>query len=88
MKHPACDFPVETEFEVSGLIAKKLRNAEPFSLVRIGDSEGLVLSMSDQSPQMDFEYLAWHAGPGRAFRRLVGDSEQTDRFQVEVQHGR
>lgn len=63
MRHPACDFPLQDVHEVSRLIDARLENAKPFSLVRVGDGEGLLLSISDQSPRMDFEYLARHLGP-------------------------
>jgi len=63
MKHPACDFTLQDVHEVSDWISDSLESARPFSLIRVGDGEGLLLSMSHRSPGMDFEYLARHLGP-------------------------
>lgn len=63
MKHPTCDFSLKGEQEVSGLISERLNAADPFSLIRLGDGEGLLLSISDQSPEADFNYLVKHFGP-------------------------
>jgi len=63
VRHPACDFHLQGVHAVSALIDERLEEASPFSLVRIGDGEGLLLSMSDRSPRMDLEYLTVHLGP-------------------------
>ena len=64
MKHPTCDFSLKGAHDVSDLISERLNTNDPFSLIRLGDGEGLLLSMSDQSPEADFNYLARHLGAG------------------------
>ena len=62
MKHPSCNFVVIGTNEVSCLVSERLSTTNPFSLIRLGDGEGLLLSVSDKSPQMDIDYLATHLG--------------------------
>ena len=50
----------------SSLITNKLEQRAPFSLIRLGDGEGVLLSMCKQSPDLDLEYLARHLGPDEA----------------------
>jgi len=63
MKHSVCDFPMMSAEECSGLIANKLESRVPFSLIRLGDGEGVLLSISKNIPDIDLEYLAMHLGP-------------------------
>ena len=63
MKHPSCDFPLKSVHEVSNLISCKINKGSPFSLIRLGDGEGVLMSISSQSPESDFKYLAGHLGP-------------------------
>lgn len=62
MKHPFCDITLKNEQEISKVISCKLDMGEPLSLIRLGDGEGLLLSISDQSTETDFRYLAGHLG--------------------------
>jgi len=62
MKHPTCDFTLKQPQEVSSIISAKLQQREPFSLIRLGDGEGLLLSISDQSTEADFKYIEKHLG--------------------------
>lgn len=63
MKNPNCDFSLKSVYEISVLISKTLNATSPFSLIRLGDGEGLLLSISEQSPEVDFKYLCKHLGP-------------------------
>ena len=49
--------------DVSESISRKAKQGEPLSLIRLGDGEGLLLSMSSESPESDFRYLTGHIGP-------------------------
>jgi hypothetical protein len=62
MKNPSCKFDLKSVPEVSSVISGKLDSHEPFSLVRLGDGEGLLLSVSDQSTLADIKYLESHLG--------------------------
>lgn len=62
MKHPSCNFVLNGTNEVSSLISESLNTANPLSLIRLGDGEGLLLSISDKSPEIDINYLATHLG--------------------------
>jgi hypothetical protein len=62
MKHHNCDFTLKGEQEVSSVISDKLQQHNPFSLIRLGDGEGLLLSISDQSTETDLNYMERHLG--------------------------
>lgn len=62
MKYPTCNFALRSVQEVSNKISDRLTSGNPFSLIRLGDGEGLLLSVSDQSTEADFKYLARHLG--------------------------
>jgi hypothetical protein len=57
-----CDFALNSVQEVSELILNKSGTRTAFSLVRLGDGEGLFLSITNQSPDTDFDYMAGHLG--------------------------
>ena len=42
---PCCDFVLLSQREVSAAIIGRAKAAEPFSLVRLGDGEGLLMSL-------------------------------------------
>jgi hypothetical protein len=63
MNYSSCDFPLKNVQEVSNLVACKIKKRKPFSLIRLGDGEGLLLSISSQSTESDLKYLAQHLGP-------------------------
>jgi hypothetical protein len=48
--------------EISGSVSDALELDLPYSLIRLGDGEGLLLSISDDSPEADLEYLVGHLG--------------------------
>jgi len=62
MKYPACNFTFKSVREVSNVISRRQQSGDPFSLIRLGDGEGLLLSISDQSTEADFKYLTKHFG--------------------------
>ena len=58
--------------ESSYLITQKLEKREPFSLIRLGDGEGVLLSMCEQSPEIDSAYMALHLGEeGASLSRVL-----------------
>jgi hypothetical protein len=63
MKHPKCDFALCDSPAVSNIISSKIIDRDAFSLVRLGDGEGLLLSISAQSSDTDFGYLKGHLSP-------------------------
>lgn len=63
MKYPTCNFTLKNVQSVSDLISRKLRKRGSLSLIRLGDGEGLLLSISGQSPELDRKYLEKHLGP-------------------------
>jgi len=62
MKYPACNFAFSSAQKISNVISCRQKNGDPFSLIRLGDGEGLLLSISDQSNEADFKYLTKHFG--------------------------
>jgi hypothetical protein len=63
MKYPTCNFSLMAVNDVSKSISRKAKQGKPFSLIRLGDGEGLLLSMTSESPESDFKYLTGHIGP-------------------------
>lgn len=63
MIYPDCSFPLTAPAEIYREVEKKLAAQLPFSLVRLGDGEGVLLSVSDRSPAADIRYLEAHLGP-------------------------
>jgi len=62
MKYPACNFPLIDSKVLFKLINNKLEEQEPFSFIRLGDGEGVLLSINKESPDIDFNYLIDHIG--------------------------
>ena len=62
MKYPACNFTLKSVQETSHVISCRQRSGESLSLIRLGDGEGLLLSISDQSTEADFKDLTKHLG--------------------------
>ena len=63
MKHSSCDFPLLSRAECADLIISRVKHAQPFSLVRLGDGEGALLSIHKDSPEIDRAYFSMHFGP-------------------------
>lgn len=62
MMYPTCNFTLKSVQETSHMISCRQRSGESLSLIRLGDGEGLLLSLSDQSTEADFKYLTRHLG--------------------------
>lgn len=71
MTDKRCRFAMANEKAVSHLIFRNLEQRKPFSLVRLGDGEGVLLSINSQSPEYDFAYLSEHLGPDNGDRSGV-----------------
>lgn len=63
MPHASCQFDLASTTQVLNLLLDELGNARPFSMVRLGDGEGLLLSITEHSPERDLHYLQQHLGP-------------------------
>ena len=63
VKHTDCSFTLDEEVEICRIISHKLTERAPFSLIRLGDGEGVLMSIAHDSPRSDFQYLAKHLGP-------------------------
>jgi len=73
MLHPSCQFDLLRAARVLELLVTELVNARPFSLVRLGDGEGLLLSITEDSPTQDIQYLQQHLGPAAGSRGYLLD---------------
>jgi len=62
MIYPTCNFPMISVVELYDLIIHKIENTKPFSFIRLGDGEGVLLSIDQQSHDIDFSYLSGHLG--------------------------
>jgi hypothetical protein len=60
--YPTCNFLLKAVDDVSKTILQKTASGDPLSLIRLGDGEGLLLSVSPESPESDFSYLTKHLG--------------------------
>ena len=63
MKSPTCNFELSDVIDVASLIRRKIDAGLPFSLVRLGDGEGALLALSDNSTEQDRYYFYRHLGP-------------------------
>ncbi len=59
---PTCDFPVLDRSEAIDIVGSAVTKGEPFSLVRLGDGEAVVLSYGDLLSLEDLAYLHGHWG--------------------------
>lgn len=59
---PHADIDVVDDDEVLGRVRLAVERAEPFSLVRLGDGEGVVLAVPEQASLQDLTYLHGHWG--------------------------
>ena len=72
MKHPTCDFTLKNVHEVSNEISCELTKGNAFSLIRLGDAEGLLMSVSNNSADIDIKYFERHFGDhGRNLEDLL-----------------
>lgn len=59
---PDCDFPLLNDGETIDVVLAAVAAAEPFSLIRLGDGEAIVLSFDDDIWLQDVAYLHGHWG--------------------------
>ena len=59
---PTCDFPLLDRSEAIDIVGSAVTKGEPFSLVRLGDGEAVVLSYGDLLSLEDLAYLHGHWG--------------------------
>ena len=59
---PNCDFPLLDRSEAIDLVRSAVARREPFSLIRLGDGEAVVLSYGDRLSLEDLAYLHGHWG--------------------------
>jgi hypothetical protein len=59
---PTCDFPLLDRSEAIDIVGSAVAKREPFSLVRLGDGEAVVLSYGDHLSLEDLSYLHGHWG--------------------------
>jgi GT-D fold-like domain len=70
---PNCDFPVLGDAETISQIRMAVASREPFSLIRLGDGEGVVLSFDEDMWLGDLAYLHGHWGAERVPLGAVGE---------------
>ena len=61
----ACEFPLLSDAEAIERVRSAVSAASPFSLIRLGDGEGIVLSSEDDLSLDDLTYLHSHWGAER-----------------------
>ncbi len=59
---PTCDFPLLGDSATLDLVRSAVSARQPFSLIRLGDGEGIVLSFDDEMRLEDLAYLHGHWG--------------------------
>ena len=68
----ACEFPLLADSEAITRVRQAVAAREPFSLIRLGDGEAVVLSFDDDMWLQDLAYLHSHWGAERVTLRDVG----------------
>ena len=63
MKFPSCRFDFLDVAGAYALIVRASVSRQPFSFIRLGDGEGVLLSLAEDSPERDIQYLRRHIGP-------------------------
>jgi hypothetical protein len=64
-RYPACEFSLEDDREIIESIRRSATEGKPLSLIRLGDGEGIVLSLDDDTWLQDLAYLHGHWGAER-----------------------
>jgi FkbM family methyltransferase len=73
MRHPSCRFPLLSAGAAFDLIREAVRTRSPYSFVRAGDGEGLILSLGAESWIADIHYLSRYFGDSEVpYSGLVG----------------
>jgi hypothetical protein len=63
MRFRNCNFPMRDAAAVGIQIERATRNPQGFSFIRLGDGEGALLAVGDQSDSGDIGYFHRHLGP-------------------------
>lgn len=71
--YPACDFPLLDDVASIGLVRQAVDSGDPFSLIRLGDGEAVVLSFDDNIWLQDLAYLHGHWGSEGVTLEAVGE---------------
>ena len=59
---PACEFPLLSDAQTVDMVKQSVSARLPFSLIRVGDGEAVVLSFDDAMWLQDLDYLHGHWG--------------------------
>lgn len=70
---PRCEFPMLRDSETIEKVLKAVSDREPFSLIRLGDGEAMVLSFTEETWLQDLAYLHGHWGAEGVTLRAVAD---------------
>ena len=63
MRFPNCSFDLLDATAAYSLILHASVSRRSFSFIRLGDGEGVLLSLAEDSPERDLQYLRQHIGP-------------------------
>ena len=70
--YPSCEFPLLSDSDAIEQVNKAVSHGDPFSLVRLGDGEAVLLSFGEDMWLQDLTYLHSHWGAERVTLRDVG----------------
>lgn len=71
--YPACEFPLLDDAQTIERIRAAVNDRHPFSLIRLGDGEAIVLAFGDEMWLNDLAYLHGHWGAERVPLLAVAD---------------
>ncbi|MDF2728771.1 MAG: hypothetical protein K0T01_557 [Acidimicrobiia bacterium] len=74
--YPACEFPLLSDSQAIDRVQNAVADGEPFSLIRLGDGEAVLLSFGEDMWLQDLAYLHSHWGAERVRLRDVGQVKQ------------
>jgi hypothetical protein len=73
---PACEFPLLGDAEAIDMVKQAIAARLPFSLIRLGDGEAVVLSFDDDIWLQDLDYLHGHWGAERVTLGAVSEVKE------------
>jgi hypothetical protein len=73
---PACEFPLLGDAEAIDMVKQAISARQPFSLIRLGDGEAVVLSFDDDIWLQDLDYLHGHWGAERVTLGAVSEVKE------------
>ena len=62
INYPTCKFSILSLAKFDSILTQAIEAKTPFSFIRLGDGEGVLLSLSAFSQTIDFDYMAKHFG--------------------------